>query len=356
MQRQDAARLCIALPLWFLFCLDPNLDLNSCIASPSPFSPQPAIDSLVQAGLSQAYLNDYDRSRQTFDRIMTQYPGHPIGYLLKAGVLEMEMTNFDVDVYEKDFGRLVGLAGVLCDSVLKIDGQDPWARFFKGTEQTYRAAFDARRKRYVPALASVLGGRNQLNAALAADSTLYDAYLGLGVYDYFRTAATRFLNWLPFIGDNRKKGIREITIAAERARYVSTLAREALTRVLIEERRFAEAERYAAELLEEFPQSLTFSWSRAEIAWRQKDWAHVEERYRTILPLLEQHDPPAHGSIIYARHRIAQSCYERRLYAGCLLECEAIRALPLDARTRKRLSKELGEMDTLWRRAGRKLR
>jgi len=314
-----------------------------------------SLDSLIYIGLDLTYRNRYEEALRIFQKIVELKPENPIGYLLQASVLEIKMMDFERNIFEKEFHILLNNAIEKCKKILTSDPQNPWGHFFLGTVYSYQTAYQARRGKYWSAFLHSLKAIGELKKTLSLDPTLYDVYLGLGSYHYFVTKATRFLSWLPFIGDQREKGIAEIHLAMERGKYTKTLAKDALVWILMEEGRYEEALKLAGELLEEYPDSRTFHWAPAEIYFRKKEWKEAETAYRKLLSLMELTDLENPNLIIFVRNKIARTYLVRGLYLDCFRECQKTIALPLEEETRKRLAKRLRETSALLHQCEKKI-
>jgi hypothetical protein len=260
------------------------------------------IDSLADEGFNFAYLEDYERADSVFDIVVEVIPDHPHGYLFKAALLDLYMLDYSVDEPEDEFYRAVDECvrranrwlGELKRHRPDDNYQRGWAFFFKGAALSYKAMRLGRKRSFFRAIPTAVGALKELNNALRADSTVYDAYLGLGTYDFLMSELPKFIKWLPFIGDNRERGIDKIRLAAERGRYSRVAAKDALAWVLAYAGRPYEAEEVVNELMADYPGSRTFLWTQAFVMRRAGKWREVEETYDSLYAsvMAEQSDYP----------------------------------------------------------------
>jgi tetratricopeptide (TPR) repeat protein len=260
------------------------------------------IDSLAEVGFDLAYREEYDRADSVFDLIACSYPEQPHAYLFRTALLDLYMLDFSVDDREDEFFRAVDECLGRADDWLKAlkkhrswdDNQRGWAHFFKGGALSYKAMRLGRKRSFFRAVSTAVSALKELNHALNADSTVYDAYLGLGTYDFLMSELPKFVKWLPFIGDNRDRGIRRIRTAAEKGRYTRIAARDALAWMLAYAVRTDEALQVMEELVSEFPDSRTFKWTQAFVYRRAGRWREVEETYDALYESVrvEQADYP----------------------------------------------------------------
>lgn len=290
---------------------------------------------------------DYLGARAEFQKVVGLGSEQPDGHFFLAASFQMEMLDYETNDREKEFYGAVDRAVKKARQALAKDPRDAWANFYLGASWFYRAAYEGKREKYWSSVQSGLKGLSALRAAVASDSTLYDAYLGLGSYDYFRTKATQVLSKLPFVGDTREKGIAEIRLAMERGKYTRILAKNGLVWILLEEKRYPEAEKLAGELLAAYPQSRTFRWAPAEIAFRKKDWGKAIALHQDLLQAVWAGKPRNYYNEAAIRQKIALAENALGRYAESQKECEAILNLAYDSRTKSRLKKALSEVKAL---------
>jgi tetratricopeptide (TPR) repeat protein len=294
-------------------------------------------DSLVRSGMDLLVKEDYPAARNEFQKVIELDPDQPCGYFFQAVSLQLEMLDYETHDREKEFYAATDNAVKMSRKALARNPYDAWANFYLGASFFYRAAYEGKRERYWTSLQSGIKGLSALRAAVAYDSTLYDAYMGLGSYDYFRSKATRVLSMLPFVGDNREKGIAEIRLAMERGEFTPILAKNGLVWILLEEKRYDEAETLAAELRASYPGSRTFRWAPAEIAFRKKEWEKVVALSQDLLQSVLDGKPRNYYNEAMIRQRIALAENSLGRYAESQKECETVLGLAYDPGTRSRL-------------------
>jgi len=315
----------------------------------------PQADSLIRSGMNQLLKENYPAARGEFQKVVDLDPSQPCGYFFQAASLQMEMLDYETDDREKEFYSAVDNAIKRSRKVLAENPSDAWANFYLGASYFYKAAYEGKRERYWTSFQSGLKGLSALRTAVASDSTLYDAYLGLGSYDYFRSKATQVLSKLPFVGDNRERGIAEIRLAMEQGKFTSLLAKNGLVWILFEEKRYDEAEKYASELRAAYPESRTFRWAPVEIAYRKKEWEKVLTLSQDLLQSVWDGKPRNCYNEASIRWKIADAEYSLGRYAESQKECEAILGLAYDPKTKARLRGVLSEVQDLQKKNRRML-
>ncbi len=306
--------------------------------------PDSALLQLVTRGQHFAYVEAFDSAEAYFQRVIQTAPDDPLGYLLMAGLTDLYMLDFSVETREKEFFSFTKQTEQRAKVWLKRYSQDPerlaWAHFYIGAAASYRALYQGRKRRFLSALRDGIRAVRELSKAVELDSALYDAYLGLGVYDVAMSELPKFLRWLPGVDGNRKKrGLAKIRKAATHGLISKYAALDALAWALAYSGKAWEGARIARKLIEEFPSSRTFRWTLGFALFRGGRYSEAFRVYQEILysTLEDQPEYPYNIAIILywlARIDYAQRRYERSLYwidvARALLEREWRESLKKD--------------------------
>ena len=89
------------------------------------------------------------------------------------------------------------------DNIEVSDSTKAQYLFYLGSSYGYRGFFEGRKGNWYSALSDGLKAINLLDESVEMDSTLMQAYLGIGTYDYWSSSKIKFALWLPFIPDNQ---------------------------------------------------------------------------------------------------------------------------------------------------------
>ncbi len=296
----------------------------------------------IDRGLEMLYQGQYPEAIDTFDAFISRYPANPAGYFFKAGVIQMRAMAYESGEWDRELQTLLDSSLELSSQAISRDRKDAWAYFIKGGSNAYRAAARAKRKDYLGALSSGLAAVSDLNRSVEIDSQLYDAYLGIGSFHYFRTKATSVLKWLPFIGDNREKGIAEIKLSIENGRYSRVMAQNGLAWIFVDYGKFQQALELAEQLEKEHPRNHTFFWIAPEVYWRTRQWGKAAEAYARLLQLVDDGKPVNNYNRVYVGCRLAKCLYQSGKYLEASEAAKRALELSLDANLSKRLQYERG--------------
>ncbi len=306
-------------------------------------SPSSSTWERIEKGVGLSNNGQYGKAFELFDRIIAERPQCPTGYFFKAAALQAKMMDFEDYRWESEFYALLDTTEELCRRIGRRNGADPWAEFFLGGALGFRAAYQAKRGHWWSGFKNGRRAKASLEEALRLDPQLWDAYLGLGTYHYWRSRMTRFLRWLPFISDEREKGIRELWLAAQKGHFSSAAAKEGLAWIYIEEGEYGKALSLSEELCKLYPSGRSFLWGKARALWGEGDWQGAEDTYRRILNSVEAEEFDNHYNAIECRYWIARSLFNRQVYSGCIRECQAIFRYDPPPAVRRRLRERLEE-------------
>ncbi len=297
-----------------------------------------SLDSLLSVGIEYGYLERYDSAESEFLKARYIYPDNPAPYYFLSMLYAAYMTDFGTDTLEGKFYAYVDTTVSKSDSILK-GREDAWAYLWKGGALMNRAYYRYESGDVIGMLEDGVDACRELNRSLGIDSSLYDAYIGIGVQDYI---SYRFKNILPFVGINNKWRTK-LEIAADSARFLRVAASSTLAVLLIEEKDWDDAIGLTKGLLEEYPDSRTFTWTLAKAYYGKRDWKKAEETYKKLIRLIETGQPCAHYPLIFAMDKLMQIYYFREKYERCRIEVSKI----LD------ITEDLGERYKLFRKRAR---
>lgn len=213
---------------------------------------------LAATGADHLLNLDYDLAEQTFARL---------GDVDKTGLLapfyqafvtltrlqDREPTRQELDTFLAAMRALIAKA----EAQLQHAPEQADLSLFLGMAWGSKAMIDGALGNYVSAYEAIKRTKSYLDACLLHQPIRYDAYYGLGLYDYTLSRVAWF--YRPLVGlllppGDRERGLRELTIASERGAATRMLAKLALLQTYTGiEREFEKAQPLADELLRRFP-------------------------------------------------------------------------------------------------------
>jgi tetratricopeptide (TPR) repeat protein len=258
--------LVLAAPLWALFPFQGR-------AAPDPDWQR--VHSLTLHGIEQLYNLEVDSALQTFRQVSTLAPTDPRGHFFEAMVSFWKSNLLGEENEYEHFLALADTVIDVCESVLDGNSNNAAARFFLGGMYGYRGMA---RRTHGSMIQAVFDGRKgyiNLEEALRADPAMYDAQMGLGLFEYLIAKAPKSLSWLlSTIGypGSIDGGLAALKLAADKGTYARTEAKFFLAQFLFNEHRRDEAFQVMHELTEQYPRNTLFLLNNAVMFRRNGDY------------------------------------------------------------------------------------
>lgn len=213
---------------------------------------------LAVKGIDLATNLHYREADAVFQKIIQIDPKNPCGYFLRSATyfyMFSEDTKNETIGYK--FRDLSYEAVEVAEARLEEDEIDINAMFFLGGAYGSLGRYYAMTKSYLNAYWYGKKGVGYLEDVVEADSSYYDAYLGLGIYHYLADVLPRFVKILSFLlgldGD-KELGIKELNLAATKGFYTKTEAMFFLgTLYTYRERKYEKAIVIFKDLLKKYP-------------------------------------------------------------------------------------------------------
>lgn len=241
-------------------------NISTARAQNSHTLPEPLASHYVRLkqGEEATYREAYREADSLFATVIIESPEYPAGYLMRAAALHAEMVDHERYNRAEEFLGLLEQAEERAKTWAEAHPDDPWGYCFLGHAYGYRAVWEAQRGSWFKGLRLGLKAKGAYHDALKADSTCWDAYLGLGSYHYWKSARTEFINWLGVIvKDDKERGIEEIQLALEKGIFCKPAAAVALIWIDLDRGRAGEARDLAAQWQAIYPEGKTFLWGEA---------------------------------------------------------------------------------------------
>jgi len=246
-----------------------------------------------------------DSSSSLLSTDSTQLFGHLFLGITYYSICNQYRTDRYVDLATAQLDTTIAIALTQTQLNPKLDDAD--LLFVLGSAYAFRAVLRGQFGGWWGAMKD--GGRAaaSLGKAVAMDSTLYDAYLGLGTYHYWKSAKAKHFAWLLFIKDRRKQGIQEITRASLLGTITPMVAQRSLVVIYMNENRYSDARTIADSILKVCPLDPVCLMYLAQSMLETKEWDNAEgvtNRLREQWQLSRFRDPCGIKEADYLQARI----------------------------------------------------
>jgi tetratricopeptide (TPR) repeat protein len=249
----------------------------------------------IKTGITYIINTDFEQALKLYQEEINQQPQDYRAYFYLAAALNSRMVHFENQDGQDQFDQAIDRTIDMIQQQLRSENlpdtvalSQYW--FYLGSAYGYRAYNQGRNGKWIAALSNGLKATDYLQQAIDADSTMYDAYLGLGTYKYWRRSKLSFISWLPFFPDDREQGIRLIKKTANSDCLSRDLAKHQLVYILLDYGWNEEAIVYGRQLVADFPSSQFMRWALAHAYYKSNQYPAAEKEYLYLAELI-QNDP-----------------------------------------------------------------
>lgn len=269
----------------------------------------------VRDVMSFALTERFSKADSIAKKVKNDLPESPLGSLLRMAVLEFRMTDWSTDEHEGEFMAEFDRVNEMTRKAIKEE-KDPKARarahLFRGFALGFKAVHYA--QRYQDKLNVLRGLKygkealDEITRAQELDSTLYDCYLAMGIYDLAISYAQKKVPWVQ-AEDRKKKGMAELAIATEKSELFKPVAFLAYVYVYMYEGNPDLAIQYLKFLKTSYPGSRTLMWLETEVYLENERWFYADEAGRALLAEIEKNQPECYVNQAEAHIYIARARY-----------------------------------------------
>ncbi len=294
------------------------------------------VKSLISRGIELTINNRFAEAQAIYDGIIDRYPHHPMGYFYKGATLQAQMLDHEDLGRADEFLVLMDRTVRCADSLKKSGKADAWIYFYEGSAFLYRSYLKVKQNKWFGAYRDATRGVNRLEKAIRLDSLLYDAYLGVGSFKYWKSRQTHFLNWLPFVADDREGGIAMVREAVEKGTFAHWVGRDQLCWILQDAGQHVEALQIAKENCRIFPDSRFFKWTLVSAAFKAGEFDLSYRNYNDLLDSIRKLPDNNHYNELDCLVSMAEIELQRNNQAEALRFSDEALHLSLDKDVRKR--------------------
>jgi len=325
-------RLCFSLIVWVF----PHTAFSKVI-------PDTVREAQFLAGLELTAAERFTRADSLFRALVKALPGDPWGHFFWAVEIAARMMDAEQDSFSPAFSIQLSIAQQLAEKELKKlkrekkQGTRPDLFLLMGNIWGYRAIYEHRRGYWGGGLSAGLKAKKNFDRALKLDSTLYDAYSGLGNYNFWKSERTRKFLISAFFPDERKKGIEQLILAKEKGYFSRPAAAASLMWALIKQKDYFRALALADSLAQAYPEAKSPLWAKGTIYQEKKSWDSTAAVFSLLFRRLETDSSQSGFNLVECRWRLANAYFNSGRHQDALLECEAARNYTLSPKSRKKL-------------------
>jgi tetratricopeptide (TPR) repeat protein len=267
--------------LFFIFLLVPHLSIEETLLSDEKLG-------RILDGQKAILNGRWEGAFQIFDSLHVD-SADPAGYIYRAAVLHSEMMDREENLHGRAFRLLCDSAKWAAERFLaQCNARDSALCYlYLGHQYAFRSLWEARFASKFSALSLGLKAARHYRKGLQIDSALYDLYLGLGSYHYWKSVRAGILRTVGIFRDEREKGITEISLAADSSLFSGDASKSALIWIMINEENYDSAVFLCLEMLDRYPDGNSFLWPLGESYFKSERFAEAVEVYDRLFERLK---------------------------------------------------------------------
>jgi tetratricopeptide (TPR) repeat protein len=310
------------------------------------------------------YNLEFDAARNAAKSLQTDYPEHPAGYfydsvaIYQRFILEADRREELLAAFEAATER------TLEKSESYLPTGPATGHYYLGAAHGFRARARISLGKRFAAVRSARRGAKHMREAVELDPSFTDAYLGLGMYNYYLSRVPKAVKPLAALAigmwGDRDEGLRQLNRVAAEGRAARMEARSALAGIFAspKEKRYAEALPLLEELERRYPRNPIYRLRKVLVLERLGRWqeaaAAADPAGSWLGAVPENLRPPVEA---VGRYRRAECFLMLGRYDEAVKELDAMRGLPapggleewIPRRREEAAARRVPPADELWR-------
>ncbi len=247
---------------------------------------QSEIKNAILRGLDNYYNFKWSQSELTFQRLIDKYPDDPRGYYYKSGIYFWyyfsNKDKADLQKFMEYSDEAIEKAVALLDS----DADNTDVLYILGANYSYRAMAFTQEGKFLDAVWATKKSESFLNKVIELNPKFYDAYLGLGLYNFALGQIPKAFQWalsLAGMKGDKEKGLKYIKEAMTLGTYSKVEAKFYYAQILSDFfTDYSTASKYMTNLISRYPNNLLFNYSLAVIYIKERKLEQSERILRRI--------------------------------------------------------------------------
>jgi len=157
-----------------------------------------------EESVSAAYRQDYESAWRLVEDVEPGAEAGPGIAFWRAALTQLLLYDSGRPALADSFYRLSDRAVAACKARLRHEPQDATAHMYLGLTQLNRANCQSWQQQRFRAVFTMLGVERHLRRAVELDSLLEDAWFGIGVIEYFKATADRYVFGMGILGSRER--------------------------------------------------------------------------------------------------------------------------------------------------------
>jgi len=308
----------------------------------SQIDPNKKVDEIISEGVQQILLQNYPAADSIFSHIKWIEKNNPMSELMHASVMISKVTDFEDELDKTEFEKLLNSAE---EKIENNSIHNSRKKYYYGLLHGFRAFAGWYQGNWFKTFTEGYRALNFFEAYLENERDANDAQIAIGIYKYWRSRKSEILSWLPFLSDEKPKGIAMIEKGLSGETYFKHLAMHSLAWIYIDYKTPIKAIKICEDILAKYPENRFFLWAIAR-AYEEIDLKKSVIFYSKLLQSIRNAKMNGYNEIVVL-HILAQKNFEIGSYEGALKNIENIYSINLEASVRERLAARFNKISSL---------
>lgn len=253
------------------------------------FSFQSKLDSLVQTGVKLTYNLQLEKAENIFEQVINLYPDRPEGYHYLA---QLHLWIYLGNKNKSDYKQCIAFSDISIQKskdILNNEEDNVDIKYLLAMDYTYRAMVFTSNSKALSAFWSSKNAVSNFKDILEIDSTYYDAYLGLGIFDYALSFVPPFLKWaltLTGLNSNKDQALKFLKIAYNKGTRSNDEAAYYLSQIYLKYLAdYDSSAFYLDKLLKKYPKNVLFYYQNALLMIDARKLNNAESALDSVISL-----------------------------------------------------------------------
>ncbi len=310
----------------------------------------PQVDSIIMRGLDLVHADSTDQAVDEFKKLIDIFPNDPIGYFYVAASIQTMMDDYRNYSYQDEFNKYMDLSIKMAEAKRKQKHLTADDYLYLGGAIGYRGIHKALTGNWPGAFVDGLKGKGYLEDALKLNPKLYDVYYGLGSYHFWKSLKSKIFWWLPFVADNRQKGIDMIKLAIEKGRFSIDDAQLALVRIWVENKEYDKAFAQIKMLQKRHLEKPYLLWLLGQAQRDNQMYDGAIQTYQQLLEALKSSPYYSPAGEVECRYDLALTYYDKGDWDHALAQVDSLLAFEKLAESDKNIKDFVGKAKDLMKK------
>jgi len=272
------------------------------------YQAQSSVNELLQLDISKTYNMEIDSAEKIFNRVIRRAPNLPHGYFHLAQIHFWCFLGSRNEHHFNEFNKYAELAQNKIDSLLEVNEKNFRLTYMAGNLASWRAMLYATNNSSVDAFWYSKKAIDYYEKTLKINPKFYDAYFGLGIFNYAMSFVPDFLKWavdLTGLSSDKSKGLNYIKTAYKKGVLDKTEIEFHLAKIYSDYfAAYDSSYRLLRKLISQYPQNSLFRYQYAITLIRDKKLDDAQKILNQVIKLDNKYFPQVTSFANYRKGEI----------------------------------------------------